>query len=211
MLIGLPLSTALTPRAKPSVVVMATVRTQSLPRCCCTSHTRDPPSRSISTALKIAGSCPDGNSMSTTGPVIAMTLPVAPPAVLGFSGDAMAMGNGSSRSGGVRAGGDLDHFAGDVCLANLVVGQRQVLDQFLCVLSGVAHRDHLGRLLARGQLQDGLVEPRRNVSGQELAEHRVGARLEDELAAGDPVRVLARLDRQEPLDRRALVERGNEL
>ena len=29
--------------------------------------------RSISTALKMAGSCPAGNSMSTTGPVMAMT------------------------------------------------------------------------------------------------------------------------------------------
>src|SRR3954451_4093400 len=166
MLIGAPVSTACAPRGRPSVVVMATVRTQSLPRCCCTSQTRTEPSCWISTALKIAGSCPEGNSMSTTGPVMAMTLPVAPPAVLGFSGDAMAMGNGSSRSGGVRAGGDLDHFAGDVCLANLVVGQRQVLDQFLCVLSGVAHRDHLGRLLARGELEHRLVQARRHVPGQ---------------------------------------------
>ena len=87
---------------------------------------------------------------------------------------------------GARAGGDLDHFAGDVGLANLVVGQRQVLDQFLCVVGRVAHRDHLGRLLAGGQLQHRLVEPRGHVARQQLPEHRVRARLEDELAAGDP-------------------------
>ena len=66
------------PRARPSVVVMATARTQLLPRCCWTSQVSGSwPSRRISTALKIAGSWPAGNSMSTTGPVIWMTRPVA--------------------------------------------------------------------------------------------------------------------------------------
>ena len=69
--IGAPVSTAFAPRARPSVVVMATARTQLLPRCCWTSHTSGRAvTLSISTALKMAGSCPAGNSMSTTGPVI---------------------------------------------------------------------------------------------------------------------------------------------
>ena len=50
--IGPPVSTASTPRARPSVVVMATLRTQLLPRCCWTSQTILAPSpRVISTAL----------------------------------------------------------------------------------------------------------------------------------------------------------------
>ncbi len=50
--IAAPVSTASTPRARPSVVVIATARTQLLPRCCCTSQTSGSwPSRWISTAL----------------------------------------------------------------------------------------------------------------------------------------------------------------
>ena len=57
---------------------IATARTQLLPRCCWTSHTSESwPSRRISTALKMAGSLPAGNSMSTTGPVIWITRPFA--------------------------------------------------------------------------------------------------------------------------------------
>ena len=73
---GPPVSTASVPRARPSVVVMATVRTQLLPRCCWTSQvTRRRPWSTSTTALKMAGSWPGGNSMSTTGPVMAMTRP----------------------------------------------------------------------------------------------------------------------------------------
>ena len=60
------------------MVVIATARTQLLPRCCWTSQMSGSwPSRWISTALKMAGRPPAGNSMSTTGPVIWITLPVA--------------------------------------------------------------------------------------------------------------------------------------
>ncbi len=87
--IAAPVSRTAVPRARPSVVVMATARTQLLPRCCCTSHTSGTsPSRMISTALKIAGSCPAGNSMSTTGPVIWMTRPVAEGAAVAMVGSA---------------------------------------------------------------------------------------------------------------------------
>src|SRR5947208_15144854 len=82
---GLPVSTAGLPRRRPSVLVIATARTQSLPRCCCTSTTNLPPvafsasvpSVGISTALYISGNWSGGNSMSTTGPVICTTFPVA--------------------------------------------------------------------------------------------------------------------------------------
>src|SRR3954451_25070279 len=108
---------------------MATARTQLLPRCCWTSHTRaEPPSRNISTALKIAGRWPCGNSMSTTGPVMAITRPV-----VGAATDMFCVVP-PVRSGRLRAGCDLDHLASDVCLANFLVGQGQVVDEFLRVL-----------------------------------------------------------------------------
>ena len=40
--IGPPVSTTSVPRARPSVVSIATARTRSSPRCCCTSQTRSP-------------------------------------------------------------------------------------------------------------------------------------------------------------------------
>src|SRR5690349_20797949 len=84
--IGLPVSVASMPRRKPSVLVIATARTQSLPRCCCTSSTirslpmlpvASVPSVFTSTALYISGNWSGGNSMSTTGPVICTIFPVA--------------------------------------------------------------------------------------------------------------------------------------
>jgi hypothetical protein len=45
--IGAPVSTASRPRDRPSVVDMATVRTQLFPRCCCTSTTSVPESPSL--------------------------------------------------------------------------------------------------------------------------------------------------------------------
>ena len=59
--IGAPVSRTSTPRARPSVVVIATDRTQLLPRCCCTSHTSESwPSRRISTALQDRRQLPGG-------------------------------------------------------------------------------------------------------------------------------------------------------
>src|SRR6476619_2001889 len=94
----------------------------------------------------MAGSAPAGNSMSTTGPVIWITRPVA-------AGAAVVMGSVASwvlvlESARVGAGRDLDHLAGDVGLADLVVRDRQVLDEFLGVLGGALHRHHPAGLLA---------------------------------------------------------------
>ena len=79
------------------------------------------------------------------------------------------------RVSGVRAGRDLDHLAGDVGLADLVVREGQVLDEFLGVLGRVLHRDHPARFLARLRLEDGLEEARRDVARKELLEHGRGA------------------------------------
>ena len=83
--IGAPVSTTSTPRARPSVESIATARTRSSPRCCCTSATSVPPSSSISRAVRISGR-PSGNTASTTTPLISMILPTLRPVVLVSSG-----------------------------------------------------------------------------------------------------------------------------
>ena len=77
-MMGAPVSFTSVPRTRPSVVAMAIVRTTLLPRCCCTSRTRRPPSRSISSAWLISGSSPASNATSTTGPMIWVTRPTLP-------------------------------------------------------------------------------------------------------------------------------------
>ena len=135
------------------------------------------------------------------GPVIWMTRPGR------WAGAAVAMVSvcllRPERQRALRAGRDLDHLAGDVRLADLVVGERQVLDELLGVLGRVPHRDHPARLLARLGLEDRLVEPGRDVARQQLLEDGRGARLEDELVAGDALGVLGRRDRQELVERSA--------
>jgi hypothetical protein len=123
--------------------------------------------------------------MSTTGPVIWMTLPTAA-LVAGFA-------------------------PGDVRLANLVVGKGQVLDQLVGVLGRVLHCHHPARLLGRLAFEDRLEDAGRHVARQESSEDRGGVRLEDELVAGDALRVLAGSDRQQGVDRRPLDERGLEV
>src|SRR5919106_4881677 len=104
------------------------------------------------------GSWPAGNSMSTTGPVIWMTRPVAVGAALAMGGFASC-----SASAGVGARRDLDHLAGDVGLTDLVVRKCQVLDELLGVLGRVLHRDHAARFLAGAALEHSLVEASRDV------------------------------------------------
>ena len=60
--IGPPVSRASVPRARPSVVVMATARTQLLPRCCCTSQT----SGSLALALDL-DRVEDGRQLARPG------------------------------------------------------------------------------------------------------------------------------------------------
>src|SRR4051794_5219899 len=131
--------------------------------------------------------------MSTTGPVIWTTWPVAAGVACGWGGVAGGMcfvpqwvgggvlwvfgGRGDRHDvawpspdrrsvGCVRAaslarlsaGGDLDHFARDVRLTNLVVGEGEVLDQFLGIVGRVLHRDHPARLLRRLRLEHRLED-----------------------------------------------------
>ena len=73
--IGPPVSTTSTPRARPSVLSMATARRRSSPRCCCTSRTRSSwPSRATVSALLISGRF-SGNTTSTTTPWISSIWP----------------------------------------------------------------------------------------------------------------------------------------
>src|SRR6476660_8311806 len=141
--------------------------------------------------------------MSTTAPVIWITLPVAV-----FVAVAMLVSSSwVGASTGLRAGRNLDHLAGDVRLANLVVAQREVLDEVLGVLRRVLHRDHAARFLARLGLEDCLVDAGGHVARQELLEDGARVGLEDELAARDALGVRGRLDRQQMAERRALDER----
>src|SRR5829696_1708603 len=123
--------------------------------------------------------------MSTTGPVIWMTRPVA-------AGAAVAMGVPPRlrRLAGLGAARDLDHLASDVGLSDLVVRERQVLDELLRVLGGVLHRDHPGALLARLGLEHRLEQARRDVAGEKRSEEGGGVRLEEELVARNALRVL---------------------
>ena len=184
-------------------------RTQLLPRCCWTSHDeRLLPSRWISTALKIAGSWPAGNSMSTTGPVICdRPVPVAVGAAV-----AMVVVDASScaRQRRLRAGRDLDHLAGDVGLANLVVGQGQVLDELLGVLGRVLHRDHLADCsLAVAPGRPGRGASRRSAAGAARARPPAfGSKMN--WLPGMPSVSSARLDRQQLVERRPLDERRDE-
>src|SRR3954463_16384840 len=124
----------------------------------------------------MAGSCPAGNSMSTTGPVIAITRPVASAATAMSSSILLDL----ERLG---AGRDLDHLARDVRLANLVVGESQVLDQLLRVLGRVLHGHHLGGVEAGRQLERRLEDARRDVTRHELLQNGRRAWLEDKLVA----------------------------
>src|SRR3954470_7359738 len=132
----------------------------------------------------MSGSSSGGNSTSTTGPMIWMTLPVATTLSLPVR-----------RRHELRRRGDLQHLAGDLGLARLVEDQRQILDQVLRVLVRVAHRDHLGAEEARAKLQDRLVDQHLDVTRQELLQDRARVRLED--VVDRLLDLLAALDRQD--------------
>src|SRR5919112_4872238 len=103
--------------------------------------------------------------MSTTGPVIWMTRPM--PGAVAVAMVRVASCGASARLG---AGRDLDHLAGDVGLSDLVVREREVLDELLRVLGRVLHRDHPARFLARPAFEHGLEDPRGDVARQELGQ-----------------------------------------
>ena len=53
--------------------------------------------------------------------------------------------------------GDIEQLSRDRFLAGLIVHQRQVLYQFVCILGRVAHRHHPRRLLAGDRFEDGVI------------------------------------------------------
>jgi len=75
MAIGAPVSTAFSPRTRPSVVSIAIVRTSDSPRCWATSSTTRRPSALTCSAFRMFGSSPSKRT-STTAPVIWVIVPM---------------------------------------------------------------------------------------------------------------------------------------
>src|SRR5215468_6668761 len=148
--IGLPVFFTGSPRERPSVVSMATVRTVFSPRCWATSRTRFPSVLEMEglvtrSAVKISGRSPGGNSTSTTGPRIWVTFPcVCTVAVMSCSGSSL------QRFG---AGDDLHQFLGDHCLARAVVVEGQPGDGVCGVVGRVLHRAHSRPVLGGHRLE----------------------------------------------------------
>ena len=89
--IGAPVSTTSTPRASPSVESIATARTRSSPRCCCTSATSVPSPSEISRAVRISGRR-SGKTASSTTPLISMIFPTLVLATSCWSGMGLLKG-----------------------------------------------------------------------------------------------------------------------
>src|SRR3954452_6850189 len=215
--IGPPVSTTSVPRARPSVVSMATARTRSSPRCCWTSQTRIPSSpRSIVIAELIWGSS-SGKTASMTTPWISSIRPL----LSVFVSVAMWCGSCSGLDQRLGAGNDFHDLLGDLGLAGAVHLQGEVFDDFAGVLAGVAHRGHAGAVLGGGALQQGAEDRDLDVVGDEALEDVDGIGLVlDERAAlsvvvpGAPLlaaRLRGRVLGARPLEDRRLLERQQRL
>src|SRR5262245_23031192 len=113
--------------------------------------------------------------MSTTGPVIWMTCPSLWSTLFSrLLGGPLAISFASSwfHSARPRAGRDLDHLAGDVGLADLVVRQREVVDELFRILRRVLHGHHPARFLAGLRLEDGVEQACCDVAWEQLLQHR---------------------------------------
>src|SRR5476651_1823292 len=134
---GVPVSITSWPRVRPSVVSMAMARTAFSPRCCATSNTRRtcrPVLASmflVSSAFRMAGSWPSGNSTSTTAPMTWLRRPFALLMVSTFLNSC-------------GAGDDFNQLLGDLRLAGTVHLDGEGLDHVARVAGGVVHRRHLG-------------------------------------------------------------------
>src|SRR4051812_7061349 len=186
--IGPPVSMTSAPRATPSVVSMATARTRSSPRCCCTSHTRfglmfsssAPWARSRSTMIAelISGSL-SGNTASITTPWISSIRPTLRSlswVVSSSRGVAVLASIVSSLGQRLCAGHYFHDLLRDLRLALAVHLQCEVLDEVRGVLGRVAHRGHARAVLGRGGLEQRAVDRDLHVRGHEA--------LEDLLRAG---------------------------
>src|SRR3954453_4011097 len=139
--------------------------------------------------------------MATTGPVIWITLPVSVGAAVAicsvppYSRRALR-GVQARQLPCLGARRDLDHLAGDIGLADLVVGERVVADEVFGVVGRVAHADHPARLLAGLALEYGLEQAGGDVTRQQPLQERARIGLQDEMVAADARGVLGGLDRQ---------------
>ena len=141
---GPPVSTTSVPRARPSVVSMATARSRSSPRCCCTSQTSVPASpRSIVMALLMWGSL-SGNTASITTPWISSMRPTFLVCVAASKFAPLRLSKCLS---------PCDHFhdfLGDLSLSCAVHLKGEALDQVAGVVGRAAHRGHPRTVLGRG-------------------------------------------------------------
>src|ERR1700677_2135065 len=80
--------------------------------------------------------------------------------------------------------GDLQNLVGNGGLPRLVVGEGQVLDQLLGVVSRALHGDHACAVLGGARFQHLLVQAEVDVVGQQAAEQDFGVRLEIERHGG---------------------------
>ena len=190
--IGPPVSTTSVPRARPSVVSIATARTRSSPRCCCTSQMRfglmlssSPAARSrvMSSAWLISGSS-SGNTASMTTPWISSMRPtlrrssrvssfsVGVVAAISISCFALSSPQAATTADvtsdqGLGPGDDFHDLLGDLGLARAVHLEREVVDDLAGVLGRVAHRGHAGAVLGRGRLEQRAVDRDLDVVGDE--------------------------------------------
>src|SRR5919201_4237683 len=170
---GPPRSSTGMPRLSPSVVDIATARTQLLPRCCWISAMTAVPSSCFTrSAPKISGRCPSGNCTSSTGPMICTISPVAV-----FIATAIA----SPLRHRFGAGSDLEHFFRDPPLPRLVRLEREVLDEVARGVRGVPHRDEPCGVLGREVVEDGLIDRDLDQPRQHHPEDRGRIGLEDVL------------------------------
>src|SRR3954453_1130331 len=174
--IGPPVSVTTAPRSIPSVASIATARTRSSPRCCCTSQTRtadspSPPLVSIVTAEKISGSW-SGKTASMTTPVTCSTRPWLVPLVpllsamgsfSGHSNRSCFWLSGSSLAERLGAADDLQDLLRDFRLTRTVHLQGQVADHRLRVLRRVPHRGHPRTQLRGRRLEQRPVDRDRHV------------------------------------------------
>src|SRR5436309_3582642 len=205
--IGPPVSRTSVPRRRPSVVSMATARTRSSPRCCCTSQISLPPppvpdempsaspncSRSISSALLISGSS-SGKTASITTPWISSTRPglTASPdepfcdasvscsclSVVACSNVCLLLGAcGLAEPLGTRD--DFHDLLRDLRLALPVGLEREVVDQLGGVLGGVAHGGHTRAVLRCSRLEQRPVDRYLDVVRSQALEDLLGVGLVD--------------------------------
>src|SRR5262245_20775076 len=138
---------------------------------------------------------PSGNSTSTTGPTTWTTLPLfmfTPGLLRGAEVNSAPLSSGGlpppepldptsvhqrAPSVGLPAR-DLQQLLGDVSLPELVVLERQLLDEVLGAVGRVLHRDHARALLAGLGVQQHPVDVDAQIVAEEVAENALRIRLE---------------------------------